>query len=149
MRVVKAAAGQGAAEQFVRRQCPVELRAHRTRPVEQALVVMIDGDHRGVRGRLNELDAACRDAGVAERARHERVGVIPTWNIETWLTYLDGDPVDEGRSNYPTLARERDCQPHVEALREMCVVGNLREPAPLSLVAACDEYRTRLLMELR
>ena len=150
IRVVKAPAGQGAAEQFVRRYFPDELRAHRSRPVDQALVVMIDGDNRGVRGRLNDLDAACRDIGVTERTSRERVGVfVPTWNIETWLTYLDGDRADEGRSDYPTPARERDCQPHVQALQQMCVVGHLREPAPPSLTAACDEYRTRLAVETR
>lgn len=150
IRVVKAPAGRGAAEQFVRRHFPDELRAHRSRPLDEALVVMIDGDTRGVHTRLNELGAACRDAGVAERTRHERVGVfVPTWNIETWLVYLDGHRVDEGRPDYPALARERDCQPHVQVLHQMCLAGNLREPAPSSLSLACDEYRTRLLVEER
>ena len=148
IRVVKAPAPRGAAEQFVRRQFPEELRAHRSRHVDQALVVMIDGDNRGVRARLNDLDAACRSAGVAERARNERVGVfVPTWNIETWLAYLGGDQADEGRPDYPALARERDCQPHVQVLHGMCIGRNLREPTPPSLIAACDEYRTRLAVE--
>jgi hypothetical protein len=69
---------------------------------------------------------------------------IPTWNIETWLAYLDGAEVDEGRSDYPRLDRERECQRHVEKLIQMCDAGKLREPSPLSLDAACSEYRTRL-----
>ena len=147
IRVVKAPAQRGAAEQFVRRHFPTELQAHRSRHVDQALVVMIDGDNRGVRARLNELDAACRSAGIAERARNERVGVfVPTWNIETWLAYLNGDQVDEGRPDYPALARERDCQSHVSRLHQMCVAGRLRQPAPPSIMAACEEYRTRLLV---
>ena len=104
---------------------------------------------RGVGGRLTELDAACRSAGVAERARNERVGVfVPTWNIETWLAYLDGDQVNEGRPDYPALPRERDCQLHVQVLHEMCIARDLREPTPPSLIAACEEYRTRLAVEV-
>ncbi|HEX3556440.1 MAG TPA: hypothetical protein VIA62_24735 [Thermoanaerobaculia bacterium] len=144
MRVEKAPAGRGAGEQFVRERFPRELKAHRSRPVSQALVVMMDGDADGPAARLQQLGKASHEAGVAERARDERVAVfIPTWNIETWLVYLDGGHVDEGRSDYPRLASERD-QPHVEKLVQMCRSEKLREPAPPSLVAACREYHTRL-----
>lgn len=34
-----------------------------------------------------------------------------------------------------------DCKTHVRALIEMCTVRELRDPAPPSLIAACDEYR--------
>ncbi len=150
MRVEKAPGGRGAGEQFVRERFPLELKAHRSRPVSQALVVMIDGDHEGVDARLRRLAQACRDAGVAERAETERVAVIiPTWNIETWLAYLDGKRVEEGDPHHPKLARERDCQKHVDELVRMCRAGELREPAPPSLAAACDEYHRRLAEELR
>jgi len=145
MRVEKAPGGRGAGEQFVRERFSLELKAHRSRPVSQALVVLIDGDRHGVASRLHQLDQACRDAGVAERADEERVAVIiPTWNIETWLAYLDGEQVSEDRSDYPRLSRERDCQRHVETLVRMCRAGQLREPAPPSLETACVEYRKRL-----
>lgn len=146
MRVEKAPGGRGAGEQFVRERFPLELKAHRSRPVSQALVILIDGDHHGVASRLHQLDQACRDAGVAGRADEERVAIIiPTWNIETWLAYLDGEQVGEDRSGYPRLSRERDCQRHVEALVRMCRAGELRDPAPPSLKAACGEYRRRLV----
>jgi len=150
MRVEKAPGGRGAGEQFVRERFSLELKAQRSRPVSQALVVLIDGDHHGVAARLHQLDQACRDAGVAERTDEERVAIIvPTWNIETWLAYLDGEQVREDRSEYPRLPRERDCQGHVEALVRMCKVGQLREPAPPSLEAACGEYHKRLAAGLR
>lgn len=145
MRVEKAPAGRGAGEQFVRERFPRELKAHRSRPVSQVLVVMMDGDAEGPMARLNQLDKACREGGIAERARDERVAVfIPTWNIETWLAYLDGESVEEGRPDYPRLASERECQRHVDALAQMCRSEKLREPEPFSLEAACREYRLRL-----
>jgi hypothetical protein len=145
MRVEKVPGGRGAGEQFVRKRFPVELKAHRSRPVSQALVVMIDGDAEGTAARLQQLSHACREARVAERTDHDRVAIfIPTWNIETWLAYLDGDEVMEGRPDYPRLSREGDCQRHVEALAQMCGDRELREPAPASLETACSEYRTRL-----
>lgn len=145
MRVEKAPAGRGAGEQFVRERFPRELKAHRSRPVSQTLVVMMDGDAEGPTARLQQLDKACREAGVAERARDESVAVfIPTWNIETWLAYLNGEPVEERKSDYPRLDSERECQRHVDALVQMCRADKLREPAPSSLDAACREYRLRL-----
>ena len=72
---------------------------------------MMDGDADGPAARLQQLGKACRDAGIAERTAEERVALfIPTWNIETWLAYLDGEPVQEGNSGYPRLAAERECQ---------------------------------------
>jgi hypothetical protein len=150
MRVEKAPGGRGAGEQFVRKRFPLELKAHRSRPVSQALVVLVDGDREGFEGRRQRLEQACRESGVADRAKEERVALfIPTWNIETWLAYLDGGTVDEERADYPKLERERECQRHVAGLVEMCRAGKLREPAPASLHAACDEYQMRLAGEPR
>jgi hypothetical protein len=145
MRVVKAPGGRGAGEQFVRLQFPAELRVQRSRPVNQAVVVMMDGDNHGAAARLDQLDQACLDAGIPKPTGHERVAVfIPTWNIETWLAYLGGSQVDERQSNYPRLDRQRDCQRHVDELVRMCQARRLREPSPPSLEAACAEYRARL-----
>jgi len=128
MRVEKAAAGRGSADQFVRQQFPRELKAHRTRHVSQAFVTMIDGGRHGVDARLGQLDEACHAGGIDVRTPGERVAVfIPTWNIETWFAYLDGATVDEVRSDYPRLAKERDCQRHVAALTEMCRAARSHE----------------------
>ena len=145
LRVEKASAGAG--EQFVRERYPVELFAYRRKrgQVGQALLVMTDGDAVGPAGRMQKLDAECDSQGCDRRQPDERVPVfIPTWNIETWLAYLDGVEVDETCGEYPYLKRERDCQRHVAALVEMCRTGQLREPAPQSLQAACREYQERL-----
>lgn len=146
-RIAPLPAGRGSGEQSVREQFPIELKSYRSNRgvVGQALVVIQDGDDRGVKARHAELDAACTASGVAAREVVERVAVlVPTWNIETWFAYLDGEDVDEGEKGYRRLSRQRDCQRHVDALAEMCRQGALRPPAPPSLDAACVEYRQRL-----
>jgi hypothetical protein len=145
MRVEKAPAGQGSAEQFVRQQFPRELKAHRSRHVNQVLVTMWDGDRHGVKARVEQLNEACRTAGVPVPQPEERVAVfVPTWRIETWFAYLDGETVDEAKSDYPRLSRARDCQRHVDHMANMCRAGALRDPSPPSLGLACSEYTRRL-----
>ena len=139
--------GKGSAEQFVREEFPKEIGAYRRNRnrVGCALVVMLDGDVGDVDARLTTLDEACNQASVAPRDNADRVAVfVPTWNIETWLAYLNGETVDENRKNYPRLPRERDCRSHVDSLVKMCREGRLREPSPPSLRSACQEYRTRI-----
>ncbi len=147
LRVEIAPRGRGSAEQFVRERFPKELSANRSNRnrVAQGLIVILDGDNPGVVGRHEELANACQVQGLRAREQDEHVAIfVPTWNIETWLTYLDGTDVDEGKSDYPRLARQRDCQRHVERLNTMCQQQTLRQPAPALLEAACDEYRTRM-----
>lgn len=147
LRVEIAPSGGGAAEQFVRERFPTELAAYRVNRhrVAQGLVVLVDGDRTGVAGRLEELNCACEAQGIEPRQKDDRVAiVVPTWNVETWLAYLEGSDVDEQRSDYPRLSRARDCQAHVNVLYEMCQRGALRRPFPPSLDAACEEYRCRL-----
>ena len=143
LRVEKAPGGRGSAEQFVRARFPRELAAYRRKrgSVAQALIVILDGDRRGVGERQVELDEACSTKEIETRRDDERVLVlVPTWNIETWIAYLDGQHVDEARRDYPRLTRPRECQRCVEALAAMCRDRMLRSPAPPSLESACTEY---------
>lgn len=118
---VKAPGGRGAAEQFIRRQFPTELQALRRRHGNVSLVVLIDGDHFGIKKRLAQLDEACDEKHIPHRGENESVFIsVPTWNIETWLAYLGDETVSEDKSDYPRLQRERDCQRHVDRLVDMC-----------------------------
>ena len=144
LRVERAPGGRGAAEQFVRQRFPDELAAYRSKrgTVEQALIVVLDGDRHGLGGREAQLNEACVSRGLSVRQPDERVIVlVPTWNVETWLAYLDGQTVDEGRADYPRLPRPRLCRRHVDALADMCGRRRLRKPAPPALESACMEYR--------
>src|SRR5712692_1503626 len=103
LRVEIAPRGRGSAVQFVRERFPKELSAYRSNRnrVAQGVVVILDGDNQGVVGRHDELANACQVQGVKPREKGEQVAIIvPTWNIETWLAYLNGADVDEGKSDY-------------------------------------------------
>lgn len=141
--VKKAPGPRGSGEQFVRESFPVELRAIRSGHVNRALIVIIDGDSAGISRRMSQLDDACRAVGVEPRTSQDPVAVlVPTWCIETWFAYLEGNAVEEGGRDYPRLPRPRECQRHVDALVKMCKAGNLRLPAPPSLAAGCDEFHS-------
>jgi len=146
LRVERASGDRGSGEQFVRERFPRELKAFRKkRHIAQALIVMIDGDKQGVDNRILALDNACKADGVSARQNDENVVIfVPTWCIETWFAYLDGQTVDETVRSYPKLKHERDCQGYVDTLAGMCANGQLRQPAPLSLQAACNEYDKKL-----
>lgn len=145
LRVEISPRGRGAADKFVEETYVEELEAGRRAHVATTLVVVTDGDVVGAKGRLRRLDEACRRQEVAVRSSADRAAVlVPTWNMETWIAYLDGESVDENRKDYPRLPRPRECRRHVGVLVEMCRRGKLRQPAPDSLEAACEEYRTRL-----
>ena len=145
LRVERSPAGRGAADRFVRETYVTELDASRRAHVATTLLILIDGDNVGVEGRLRELDRACQQKGLETRSHQDRVAIfIPTWNIETWLAYLDGREVAEDVQNYPSLKKPSDCEAHVRRLAEMCQRRTLREPAPVSLVAACQEFDGRL-----
>ena len=141
LRVEKAPPGRGSAEQFVRKRYPTELAASRRPDTASLLIVMIDGDNKGVDARLRELRAACESEGIDPRRPSENVLIlVPTWRIETWFAYLEGESVDENRQDYPRLEREAECKWHVKELVKMCQQRCLRTPSPASLIAACEEY---------
>ena len=142
-RIERSPSGRGSAEQFVRERFPIELRGLRSKRGEKAyLVVMIDGDDKGVAGRRASLNAACAARQIPPPSDDDQVLVgVPTWNIETWLAYLDGEVVDESKRDYPRLDRPRDCGPHVQALAGMCGRNTLRPPSPPSLEDTCIQYR--------
>ena len=142
VRTVPMQPGQGSGEQFVRDNFPGELKAQRTNAVTSVLVVVIDGDNIGIERRRRQLHESCTAADVEPPKPDDRVLIaVPTRNIETWLSYLGGEDVTE-TDVYPRLRRSGDCQPHVNALAQMCRTNRLRTPAPSSLEAACTDYRT-------
>jgi hypothetical protein len=100
MRFETAPPGEGAGEQFVRRQYAEEVRILRSKSFQKLGVVAIrDGDRLGVGRRKRELDLALADAGLDPRGAEERIATpVPTWSIETWLLFLNGHVPDESRS---------------------------------------------------
>ena len=128
IRILPLPGGQGSAESYVRESFPIELDAYRKKrsSVAQHLIVVIDGDKHGVEKRMTDFDRACSEQGVQVRQPEDQVAIfVPTWNIESWLAYLDGHDVNESRRDYPRLERERDCKPRVKKLLRMCKSNDL------------------------
>ena len=133
-------AGGQSGEQWVRTRYPAELRAIRRRQ-RSYLIVVTDADTGSTDARRAQLEAECKQQEIPPRQDADPVVVIvPRRNIETWLAYLGGTPVDEV-TVYPRLRRERDCAAHAKRLYEMChETQELAESAPPSLQEACAEY---------
>ena len=135
--------GKDSAEQYVRERYPQELRILREKKHQKlALIVVTDGDNVGVDRRFKQLQKSCQDCNIPPRQKGERVAFfVPTWDIETWLAYLDGQDVDETKRYYPELDFPSYCEPKAKNLADMCRQKQLRQPAPASLQSACDEYQ--------
>ena len=106
--VIPVPGGRGDAARLVLRNCVDEVRKLRSRNYQRflGLLIVIDGDGVGWKGRLNEIDAELQAAGVAPRADAEPIAVFsPTWSIETWLAFLSrGTGVSEDQSTKDDLA---------------------------------------------
>lgn len=146
LQVVKSPSADGSAEQFVKERFPTELDAYRSRRTKaaSALIAMIDADSKEVQDRVDEFKVSCQKRQIDGRRSDEAVAiVVPKRNIETWITYLNEQPVDESNA-YPKLDRERACKGAVDALVERCKTTGLKPDAPPALAMACNEYRERI-----
>lgn len=145
VRVEKAPKGRGSGEQWVREAYPKEVKALRSkRYIEgRALVVIIDEDTQSTGARTVGLGQALKGHDLSDRPRDEAIiHVIPARNIETLITYLAGQDVNETTA-YPNLDRPGNCADLVGKLMEMCDQRALRQRAPASLERACVEFHAR------
>jgi len=147
IRVEKSPSALGSAEQWVREKFPHELMPYRQRRqrAASALIAMIDADTNDVQDQINQFERACDSMQIAFRTADEAVAIaVPKRNIETWIYYLRGRPVNE-QDAYPRLERERECKPAVDHLVELCRTTGLTAIAPHALALACDEYTNRII----
>jgi hypothetical protein len=137
-------AGKGSGSVWVRERFVKELKAYRSRSTRAAtcLIAASDADDKTVEERIQTFKDACADTNVPFRRNDERVIFVILWrNIETWLAYLRGQPVNEIDA-YPKYENESDCRAQVAKLHDLCRRQKLEpEPPPPSLVAACAEFK--------
>ncbi|NER51765.1 MAG: hypothetical protein F6J86_43955 [Symploca sp. SIO1B1] len=139
--------GSQSGEQYVRTQYLREVKAYRQNRyrVSIGLVVLIDADKLSLQDRLNQLADILREDSQPSRQPDEAIAVfVPKRNIETWIHYLQGEPVNEIQEYAKFDKDEASCKPYVENLAEQCRSQSLPEDAPESLQAACGELQ-RLL----
>jgi hypothetical protein len=126
-----------------------EVDAHRAESHHQknlGLVVVIDADDKGLRGRVNEVLARiATDAEGGGRKDAERIAlVVPAREIENWYVHLcdpASRPVDEARDYKPTPAW-RELAKNLGAAAKKSAEAWAPEPDrvdPASLTAARDE----------
>jgi hypothetical protein len=145
IRIVGYLAGRGSAKQWIDREYPIQVQAHRRKSSENiALVVGTDADEQTVQHRVQRLAEVLQEAGREARAAHERIALwIPRWNIETWLLFLNGQAVDE-EANYKARAREVDikaaAREFVQRFRRYITDPGIENHLP-SLVSAFEETR--------
>lgn len=146
LRVEKSPSAGGSAEQWVRMKFPDEIKIYRQRRqrAASALIAMIDADTQTVQERIQGFENECHARNIPFRSADDAAAIaVPKRNIETWIRYLDGQPYDE-ETAYPKLARQRECRQAVSRLVQQCHQAGLKDDAPPSLSAACDEYTTRI-----
>lgn len=134
-------------EQYIRTQYPAEVKAYRQNKnrVSIALVVLIDADTGGLHERFNQLAQALSEDSQKNRQSDEAIAIfVPKRNMETWIHYLQGEPVYEEDTYSKFLKNEAFCQPYIEILADQCRSQNLPENAPESLQTACGELQELL-----
>ncbi len=142
IRVNQSPKSRGSAEQYVRLQLPEELKAFRKAQnhLKVALVIVVDADKLEVSERENQLRKYCKEARIDPPKQNEPILLaIPKRNIETWITYLKGNKVDE-KEPYSKYNNESNCKPQVDKLISACQKKQLDEDAPPSLVYCCEQF---------
>ena len=87
---------------YVFRQTPLEVGYVRRYPKEAVgLVIAVDGDEAGWRGRVNAINRQLTAGGAPALDASERVALcVPTRNVETWCLWLLGHHDVEEVSDY-------------------------------------------------
>jgi hypothetical protein len=150
IRVKRSPKGRGSGKDWVTKNYPDEVRAHRAKASYQeniGIVVGIDADEETVQERGRALDAVLERSGLEKRRSEEKFClIIPKWNIESWLVYLGGEAIDEDKDDYknhpsirnvdyPTMA-----DAFVERYRSWRQ-GSVDQTTPPSMIAAFEEIK--------
>lgn len=146
LRVEMSPSAGGSAEQWVRKKFPVELKIYRQRRhrAASALIAIIDADSKSVKDRIDDFADECDAMLIPFRNDDEAVAIaVPRRNIETWIHFLNEEQVTED-GVYPKLGKERGCKPAIEKLLQSCTSKGLPTDSPPALLAACEEYSTRI-----
>jgi hypothetical protein len=102
IRVEPAPSGRGDAKQWVAENYPERVKMLRSKIFQKnlGLLVVVDGDNRGVEQRKRYLDQKLTSKRMPVRAPEEPIAIfVPTSSIETWLAWLCGRrPISEVQS---------------------------------------------------
>ncbi len=150
IRVPPYPSGKGSGKKHVEDNISREAEALRRRHPSTILLVIRDADELSV----DQAKADLEDRIEPPRDDNEPIAfIIPKWEIETWIAYLDGNPnVDESdketyKNKYAKIAESKDVHPFVDKLADDCKKNRPLASAPDSLQKACIEF-VRIRAEL-
>ena len=137
--------GSGSAAQFVLQRYAEEVKAYRSRAnhLSLALITIIDADRQEVQHIYRRLEGQLQNASIENRKTGERIALlVPKRNIETWIVYLQGTPVDE-ESDYKQHSLAKNYKQAGITLAEQ-LGQQSRADCPQSLQMALNELKERL-----
>jgi hypothetical protein len=134
IRVMICPEGRGAGEQYVRREYQRQVKILRQKHhLSKALVTMIDADTQTVEERLNQLTPSPVEP-------EKIVRLVPKRNIETWIYYLEEQPVNE-IDIYRKFDKESACKPAVDKLVKFCITDLPTDCLPSIQVGCIELHR--------
>lgn len=145
IRVVKSPGGRGAADSFIRKQFPAEVRAYRSKcsHLNICLLVMIDADPGNSPGdRINMLHESLRKKGIDPVKPEDRIAlVVPRRNIESWMHFVIDNVIDE-KTDYKHDHSDSDsrlCGERLKQIQMQFRAGSTADALPPSLGEAIRE----------
>lgn len=145
LRFIPVPHGSGSGAQFVLQRYATEVKAYRSQAnyLSLALLTVIDADTQEVQQIHRRLEGQLQNADIENRTASERIVLlIPKRNIETWVVYLQGLPVDE-ESDYKAHPLAKNYKPAGTTLAEQ-LGQQPKADYPNSLQVAWSELRHRL-----
>ncbi len=116
IRFLSSPAGRGSAKQWIDREYPAQVQAHRRRGFENiALVVATDADEQTVKERVQRLADVLQEAGREARASQEQIAIwVPRWHIEKDQPHCTSNDRWCGVHGHRLLSASRRClsSPH-------------------------------------
>ena len=100
--------GRGAADLWIKKTYPEEVRGYRRRAANQqvALLVLVDADRLSVKARHKHLDDALAEAGQGKRSKTDHIALwVPKRHIETWIVFLVKHTKVDEKKDYKNEAR--------------------------------------------
>ena len=145
LRFISAPPGSGSGAQFVLQRYATEVRAYRSQAnyLSLALLTVIDADTQEVQQIHRRLEVQLQNANIENRKANECIALlVPKRNIETWVVYLQGIPVDE-ESDYKGHPLAKNYKHAGITLAEQ-LGQEPKADSPKSLQVAWSELKHRL-----
>jgi len=123
--VKKSPAGMGAADAFILKRFPDEVRAYRSKcnHLNICLLVMIDADppesYTSHKSRIGTLKDSLHEAGIAPIEPHERIAILVSRrNLESWMHFMTTDEIDE-ETDYRHAHQDNECKESGQRLKQI------------------------------